>query len=287
VKLAAKFVNGTVLNPGEVFSYNKVVGERTAERGFKNAQIFASGEIVDGLGGGICQVSSTLYMATLYADLEVVERRNHMFIVDYTKLGEDATVAYGSVDYKFRNDTNFPIRIDCWVDSPYVYVEIYGTREETRTVTIESVITGQTGYETVEEEDPSLAPGAKKVDTYGHTGYTVDTYRVVKDANGNVIRRDFEATSRYAKLDKKVLVGPTASPSVSPSVSPSPSAEPTQEPTAEPTVAPTEAPTQAPTQVPTQTPTQAPTEAPTPVPTQEPTPPPVQTLPPTEPPAVG
>ena len=87
---------------------------RTYEAGFRDAKIFEGGEIVDGLGGGICQVSSTLYMATLYSDLEIVERRNHMFTVSYAKLGEDATVVYGNTDFRFVNNTKYPIRIESY-----------------------------------------------------------------------------------------------------------------------------------------------------------------------------
>ena len=118
VKLAAQFVNGTVLMPDEVFSFNEVVGERTEARGFKEAKVFVKNEIVDGIGGGICQISSTLYKASLFADLQIVERTNHSFTVDYTQLGEDATVYYGAVDYKFKNNTPFPLKSSAGLKAP-------------------------------------------------------------------------------------------------------------------------------------------------------------------------
>ena len=93
VRLACEHINGTILNPGDEFSYNGVVGERTAARGFKAAGAYANGKVVDEVGGGVCQPSSTLYMAVLRADLEVTERHNHSFTVAYTPLGEDATVS--------------------------------------------------------------------------------------------------------------------------------------------------------------------------------------------------
>ncbi|MCQ2447239.1 MAG: VanW family protein, partial [Clostridia bacterium] len=110
VRLATEFVNGTELMPGEVFSYNKIVGERTEKRGFKDAGTFVKGEVVDEIGGGICQLSSTVYMATLRSNLKQVSRSAHRFAVTYTPLGQDATVYWGSLDYQIKNDTDYPIK---------------------------------------------------------------------------------------------------------------------------------------------------------------------------------
>ena len=103
LELSAEKINGTVLMPGEEFSYNQVVGKRTVEAGYKNAKIYSGGQVVDGLGGGICQISSTLYNAVLMADLEITERRNHYFKTSYVPAGRDATVVWGSIDFKFKN----------------------------------------------------------------------------------------------------------------------------------------------------------------------------------------
>ena len=111
--LAANKINGTVVMPGEVFSYNQVVGERTIAAGYKEAPIYVNGEVVDGLGGGICQVTSTLYNAVVLANLEIVERSNHQFVPSYVKASRDATVVYGSIDFKFKNNRNYPIKILC------------------------------------------------------------------------------------------------------------------------------------------------------------------------------
>ena len=126
LRLAANKINGTVLMPGEVFSYNKVVGERTIAEGYKDAAIYVDGQTVDGLGGGICQVTSTLYEAALYANLEIVERSNHMFVTSYLKAGLDATVVYGSLDFQFKNNRNYPIKINCSVQNGVCYFEIRG-----------------------------------------------------------------------------------------------------------------------------------------------------------------
>lgn len=131
LKLAAEKINGTVLMPGEVFSYNTVVGKRTIDAGYKEAKIYVNGEVVDGLGGGICQVSSTLYNAALYANLEIVERRNHQFVPSYAGAGLDATVVYGSIDFQFKNTRNYPIKIQCSVDRGICNFQIYGLKEET------------------------------------------------------------------------------------------------------------------------------------------------------------
>ena len=130
LKLAAKKINGTVLLPGETFSYNKVVGERTIAAGYKNAAIYQDGEVVDGLGGGICQISTTLFNAALFANLDIVELHNHQFVPSYVGAGRDATVVYGSKDFKFKNSRKFAIKIECSVSGGVAKFKIYGVKEE-------------------------------------------------------------------------------------------------------------------------------------------------------------
>lgn len=110
--LATQAINGVVLQPGEVFSYNNTLGPRTAERGYKIATIFQGGKKVPGLGGGICQISSTLYMATKNAGLEIVERYPHSLPVSYCSRDDEATVSWGVLDYRFKNNLSVPIRIN-------------------------------------------------------------------------------------------------------------------------------------------------------------------------------
>lgn len=131
LRLASEKINGTVIMPGEIFSYNTVVGKRTIEAGYKEAPIYVNGQVEDGLGGGICQVSTTLYNAALYANLEIVERRNHQFIPSYAGAGLDATVVYGSIDFKIRNNRNYPIKIVCSVENGICNFELYGLKEQT------------------------------------------------------------------------------------------------------------------------------------------------------------
>lgn len=145
LKLAASKINGTVLMPGETFSYNKVVGARTIAAGYKEAPIYVSGEVVDGLGGGICQITSTLYNAVVYANLDIVERTNHQFVPSYVTASRDATVVYGSLDFKFKNNRNYPIKINCSVSGGIANFQIFGLKQDDDyNVEISSYETGRT-----------------------------------------------------------------------------------------------------------------------------------------------
>lgn len=145
LKLAASKINGTVLMPGETFSYNKVVGARTIAAGYKEAPIYVSGEVVDGLGGGICQITSTLYNAVVYANLDIVERTNHQFVPSYVTASRDATVVYGSLDFKFKNNRNYPIKINCSVSGGIANFQIFGLKQDDDyDVEISSYETGRT-----------------------------------------------------------------------------------------------------------------------------------------------
>lgn len=211
VKLACEKINGTILKPGEEFSFNQVVGKRTYEAGFKDAAIYQSGEIVDGVGGGICQVSSTLYMGAVYADLEITSRRNHRYTVTYTKLGQDATVAYDSgVDFKFKNDRDTAIKIVIVQESDYVKCEIYGMYAEgeaSKSTTMESKTISSTAFKTVYVVDESVPVNTQKLKNNGYTGYSVETYRVVS-IDGKEVSRTLENTSKYTTLNKTYLINP-------------------------------------------------------------------------------
>lgn len=141
---AAELINGTVLAPGEVFSFNDTVGYRTKENGFHPAKEYVDGQSVDGIGGGTCQVSSTLYSAVLYADMSIVERLNHMMTVGYIPLGQDATVADDSVDFKFKNSSDYPVKIHAYTSGATITIDIIGTQwDPPRTVKISSTTTKQ------------------------------------------------------------------------------------------------------------------------------------------------
>lgn len=145
LKLAANKINGCVLLPNEIFSYNEVVGERTISAGYKEAATYVNGEVVDGLGGGICQISTTLFNAALLANLDMVELYNHQFIPSYVGAGRDATVVYGAKDFKFKNTRNYAIKITCTVSGGIAKFKIYGVKqEEEYDVRISSKITSRT-----------------------------------------------------------------------------------------------------------------------------------------------
>lgn len=174
LRLAAEKINGTVLMPGETFSYNTVVGERTIAAGYKEAAMYQNGEVVDGLGGGICQISTTLYNAVLYSNLEIVERRNHQFVPSYSKAGRDATVVYGSIDFRFKNSRNYPVKILCTVSGGVAKCEIYGLKENPDyDVEITSRVTETTStsiksetYKTVRQNGQVISSERINKDTY-------------------------------------------------------------------------------------------------------------------------
>ena len=230
INLASAAINGTVLNPGEVFSFNAVVGERTYEKGYADATAYIGGRSVPDVGGGICQVASTLYACVLYADLEEVERENHMFEVEYHMLGIDATVAWPDVDYKFRNSSDYPIRIESVVDGDYITMRLYGTKTNDNYVKLDYEVISVTDFDTIRKPDPSIPAGTTEVESYGHTGYVVDTYKYIYNGDGELIDSYRIARNVYDKCDYVVLV-PVDDASPSPSVSPSPTTEPEPSPT--------------------------------------------------------
>lgn len=219
VNLAAKLINGKVLNPGETFSYNETVGPRTKARGFKEAAIFSKGEIVDGLGGGICQVSSTLYMAAMKADMKTVSRKNHSFYVDYAPKGQDATVVYGSIDYKFENTSEYPVKVVAYQKNNYITVKIMGTRTAKKTVKITSKVLSTTPFTEKIINDSTLKPGERVIEQKGQEGITMDVYRSVYDANGKLITSYKENRTKYVPLTQIVRVGSAAASTTAPATS--------------------------------------------------------------------
>lgn len=212
VKLSAQIINGLVLNSGETFSYNGSVGKRTADRGFKPAPAYVKGETVDEIGGGICQTSSTLYLACLRSNLEITERYAHRYVPAYITAGMDATVSWGGPDYKFTNNSLYPIKIVTIYENNYLTVRILGTNVDGTSVKMTNEHLSTTPYETVYEDDPTLAPGTEKVKTTPYTGYKYRTYRNVYDANGKLISSTYEATSDYKSRNKVILRGPAVEP---------------------------------------------------------------------------
>ncbi len=207
LKISADKINGTVLMPGEEFSFNEVVGKRTIEDGYKNAKIYENGQVVDGLAGGICQISSTLYNAVLLANLEVTERRNHSFTSTYVPAGRDATVVYGTQDFKFKNSRTYPIKIEAKVENGIAEFKIYGIKEELEyNIKIIPVTTQTIPYETQYVPDPTLAPGQQVVKQAGHSGYKVTTY-IEKRIGGAVVSKTVLSNDTYKAMKAIVNVG--------------------------------------------------------------------------------
>lgn len=210
LRIAASKINGTVIMPGEQFSFNKVVGERTVTEGYKNAKIYSDGQVVDGLAGGICQISSTLYNAALLANLQIDERYNHSFTTAYVPGGRDATVVYGIKDLKFTNTRKFPIKIEASVENGVATFSIYGIKEENEyEVKILPVKTETTPYNVKTIVDPTLAPGQTSVTQVGAPGQKVTTYKEVY-SNGIQISRDVISNDVYKVMTRIVRVGPEA-----------------------------------------------------------------------------
>ena len=207
VELATKKIDGYVLMPGETFSFNQVVGKRTAAAGFKNATVFQGGKAIDGLGGGICQVSSTLYNAVLLANLEVVERTNHGLSVHYVKPSTDATVSWGTLDFKFKNNRNYPIKILFSASGGTDACRIFGLKQEDDyEVKIESYVIGSIPYKTIYEDTTSLAPGETKVLESGSNGRRSEAYKVLIK-NGQVVSKTLLSRDTYNPHNRIIARG--------------------------------------------------------------------------------
>lgn len=205
--IAAGKINGTVLMPGEEFSFNQVVGKRTIQEGYKDAKIYQDGQVVDGLAGGICQISSTLYNAVVKANLEVTERRNHSFTTSYIRAGQDATVVYGVIDFKFKNTRTYPIKISASVESGIAEFKINGIKEEVEyDISLNPVTTGSIPYSTQYIPDPTLAPGQQVIVQGGGNGLKVTTYKDTK-LDGKLISREVVSTDTYRPMNAIIRVG--------------------------------------------------------------------------------
>ncbi|MCT4595292.1 MAG: VanW family protein [Anaeromicrobium sp.] len=205
IAMATSYVNGTLLKPGEIFSYNDTVGKRTSERGFKIAGIYKNGKVSKGLGGGICQGSTTLYNAVLLGDLEIVDRNNHSLTVPYVPLSRDATVSWGTQDFKFKNNTDKDIYIYGSTTRNTVTFKIYGKQRDKEIKLISKVLGKK--YAPVEKiEDPSLNPGEEKISDKGHTGYTSQLIKEVYE-NGELVDSYVVSKDYYMTTPKIIKIG--------------------------------------------------------------------------------
>ncbi len=207
LKLGAYSIRGTLLLPGEKFSFNETTGPRVASAGYQEAPVILRGELVPGIGGGICQVSTTLYNAVVRANLNVVERRNHSLPVSYVDLGHDATVAYGAIDLKFENNYEYPVFIESFINGNQLHVQIFGNSNEVKqTVTMASQVTQVIEPETEEKEDPELYEGETVVEQEPKKGYRVVTYKIYYE-NGQEVNREELSRDHYQPVKGIILVG--------------------------------------------------------------------------------
>lgn len=231
IKLAASKLDGILLLPGERVSYNDTVGRRTLAAGFKEAGVYLNGRHDTGVGGGICQVSTTLYNAALLSDLKIVQRQNHSMPVPYVPLGRDATVDYGNIDLVIENNTDGLIAISSQYTPGMLIFRVLGKKVEGREVKI--VSDGHKSWARGEKVtmNRALAPGTRKVVEKGSMGHSCNTYRLVYE-NGSLVKREPLGRSYYNGAVRLIEVGPpaTAAPAITvPPTSggtPSPEVEP-------------------------------------------------------------
>lgn len=211
LRLACEAINGTILNPGDVFSFNDVVGERTEEKGYQPATIYGGeGESVDGVGGGVCQVASTIYYAALYLDLPTVMREPHMYVVTYVPAGCDATIYWGSgLDYKFKNNRENPIKIQANIDDGKCNITFWGIKENDNYVKLSDPVTLETWTDPDEEVVDETKPvGFKEQKQTAYTGSKVVVTKTVYDGNGEVLREE-KLYSTYKSRPNIYIVGPS------------------------------------------------------------------------------
>ncbi|HWR44564.1 VanW family protein [Sporomusa sp.] len=212
VKLSAQKINGKLLYPGQIFSYNDTVGPREKSQGFKEAMEIINGEFVPGIGGGVCQVSSTLYNAVLLAGLNIVERTNHSKPLSYVPLGRDATVVYNALDFKFVNNSPAPVMIMAEAVGNKLNIGIFGQRALDKNIDIVTVDQQVIQPATIKKADPSLPPGENKVEKPGKPGYEVTVIRIIRDNNGRELKREILSRDKYAPDDTLIKTGPAPKP---------------------------------------------------------------------------
>ena len=207
IELASKKINGTIIMPGETFSYNTTTGKRTIEAGFKEGTAYIGGKVVPDVGGGVCQLSSTLYNVALLANLEIKERSNHIFLTGYVDPSRDATVYYGSLDLVFKNTRTYPVKIIATSKNGVCKVSIYGIKEKTEyQVIIQSKVTSYINYKTTYKMDSTLEEGKEVVEQYGHNGCRSEGYRILK-LNGKVVSQTLLSKDTYSPMERIVRKG--------------------------------------------------------------------------------
>ena len=206
IGVAASALDGILVPPDKIISFNEIVGPRSTEAGYKDAGVIFNNELVQAPGGGVCQVSTTLYNSVLLAGLEVVERTNHSLPVSYVPIGRDATVVYETVDFKFRNNTKKYIYLKTITEESSLTVKVFGNNEYKRDVELQTWITGTMEPETVYESDVNLKKGQITVKQEGSKGYYAEGIRVIYN-KGIVEAKKTLPQSKYKPVNKIITVG--------------------------------------------------------------------------------
>ncbi|MHC1746296.1 MAG: VanW family protein [Negativicutes bacterium] len=207
IMIASNELNGTLVRSGSTFSFNSVIGPRLAQHGYKQAPVFIGGKLVPDWGGGVCQVSTTLYNAALLADMSITERTSHFSPPGYVPLGHDATVADNQLDFKFVNNSPTSIYIISRVSGGQITVQILGKRDDNAPdIIIVATDKKEIEYNVVKKQDPEIELGKEVIEDPGHKGFLVTTYRV-KTRNGQEISREFLAADEFPPADKIIKVG--------------------------------------------------------------------------------
>jgi vancomycin resistance protein YoaR len=206
---AARALSGTIVPAGQEFSFNTVVGPRNLATGYREAIVIQNNEFTPGVGGGICQVSSTLYNACLLSGLEIVERHNHSVAIAYVPLGLDATINYGSLDFRFRNNTGGAVYLQSSIGNGRLTIRVFGPKNAAKKIKLERTVEATKPFEVVKKPDATVPSGETRIKQKGVSGYTVRSWRVFADENGTVIKREPLGRDVYRPLNQMVLVGPT------------------------------------------------------------------------------
>lgn len=210
IKVAANALDGLMVAPDEKVSFNEVVGPRSSEAGYKSAGVIVNDQLVDGVGGGVCQVSTTLYNAVLLAGLELIERHNHSLPVTYVPVGQDATVVYGALDFRFYNSTSHCVYLKTEVKTNQLTIKIFGNTTNNPTITVKSWVAQVLEPKTILQEDENIKKGQQVVKQGGSIGYVAKAERVFTN-NGQEGKREALPVSRYKAVNKIIAVG-TAEP---------------------------------------------------------------------------
>ncbi|NLJ23860.1 MAG: hypothetical protein GX354_00380 [Firmicutes bacterium] len=209
IRLAASCLEGVLLKPGEIFSFNRQVGPRLGSDGYKPAPVIVDGELLPGIGGGVCQVSTTLYNTVLLAGLDVMTRSPHSLPIAYVPLGRDAAVAYDYMDLVFRNNASYGLLISARVDGDRLTVRIFSNAPVDRSIELDSKIVKVLEPGLIRKIDPNLGPGIIVEEKKGRRGYEVQLWRVVKIGD-RVVHRELVERSIYKAQDRVIRQGPSA-----------------------------------------------------------------------------